>query len=78
VITWRQEVIAMTDASEIKANMEAKGSDGKHIGTVLGVEDGRLRLASVGMDHDVDMDMVDAVENDLVRLRKTAEVRTCN
>jgi len=68
----------MIDASQIKENMEVKSSDGKHVGTVLGVEDGRLKLASGGMDHDIDIALVDAIENDAVRLRKTAEetVRT--
>ena len=68
----------MIDASQIKENMEVKSSDGKHVGTVLGVEDGRLKLASGGMDHEIDIAMVDAIENDAVRLRKRAEetVRT--
>jgi hypothetical protein len=74
----RQEVSTMTNASQIKEHMEVKGSDGKHVGTVLGVENGRLKLASGGIDHVIDIAMVDAIENDAVRLRKTAEeaVRT--
>ena len=59
----------MINASQIKEHMEVKGSDGKHVGTVLGVEDGRLKLASGGMDHEIDIAMVDAIENDAVRLR---------
>jgi hypothetical protein len=68
----------MINASQIKENMAVKGSDGKHVGTVLGVENGRLKLASGGMDHVIDIAMVDAIEKDTVRLRKTAEetVRT--
>ena len=68
----------MINASQIKEHMEVKGPDGKHVGTVLGVEDGRVKLASGGMDHYVDIAMVDAVEDDTVRLSKTAEdtVRT--
>ena len=68
----------MTNASQIKEHMEVKGSDGKHVGTVLGVENGHLKLASGGIDHVIDIAMVDAIENDAVRLRKTAEetVRT--
>jgi len=62
----------MPNASEIKEHMEVKGSDGKHVGTVLGLENGRLKLASGGIDHAIDIAMVDAVENDAVRLRKTA------
>jgi len=63
----------MIKASQIKEHMEVKGSDGKHIGTVLGQENGRLTVASGGMDHDVDIAMVDAVEGDAIRLRQTAE-----
>jgi hypothetical protein len=68
----------MINASQIKEHMTVKGSDGKHVGTILGVENGRLRLASGGMDHDIDIEMVDGVEDQTVRLRKTAEetVRT--
>ena len=54
-------------------SMEVKGADGKHVGTVLGIERGRLKLASGGMEHDIDLAMVDVVENDAVRLRDTAE-----
>jgi hypothetical protein len=63
----------MTNASQIKEHMEVKGSDGKHVGTVIGVENDRLKLASGGMDHEIDMAMVDTVDKDTVRLRKTAE-----
>ena len=63
----------MPKPSQIKERMEVKGSDGKHVGTVLGIERERLKLASGGMEHDIDIAMVDAVENDAVRLRSTAE-----
>ena len=68
----------MPNPSQIKERMEVKGSDGKHVGTVLGIERGRLKLASGGMEHDIDIAMVAVVENDAVRLRDTAErvVRT--
>jgi hypothetical protein len=71
-------VSTMINASQIKEHMAVKGSDGKHVGTVLGIENGRLRLASGGMDHDIDLETVDGVEDQTVRLRKTAEetVRT--
>jgi hypothetical protein len=65
--------VDMINASQIKEHMVAKGSDGKHVGTVIGTEGDRLKLISGGMDHDIDRSMVDAVENDTVRLRKTAE-----
>jgi Uncharacterized protein conserved in bacteria (DUF2171) len=57
----RHEVIAMINSSQIKEHMNVKGSDGKHVGTVLGVESGRVRIASGGMDHYIDIAMVDAV-----------------
>jgi hypothetical protein len=52
----------MINASQIKEHMEVKGSDGKHVGTVLGVQNGRLNLASGGMHHDIDIEMVDAIK----------------
>ena len=63
----------MINASKIKQHMEVKGSDGKHIGTVLGVENGRLKVASGGIDHAIAIDMVDAIQNQTIRLRTTAE-----
>jgi hypothetical protein len=74
----RHEVRAMINASQIKEHMEVKGSDGKHVGTVLGVEGGQVKVASGGMDHFIDIATVHAVEGDRVRLTQTAEeaVRT--
>ena len=68
----------MINASQIKEHMEVKGSVGKHVGTVLGIEKGRLKLASGGMDHAIDLAIVEAVEGDRVTLSTTAEeaVRT--
>ena len=63
----------MINASQIKEHMDVKGSDGKHVGTVLGIENDRLKVASGGMDHDIDIAMVDTIENDSVCLLKTAE-----
>ena len=63
----------MINASQIKEHMEVKGSDGKHVGTVLAIENDRLKVASGGMDHDIDIAMVDTIENDSVCLLKTAE-----
>jgi hypothetical protein len=62
----------MIDAAKIEANMEVKGSDGKHVGTVLGVDKGRVMVASGGIDHVIDVALVDAVQNRIVRLRTTA------
>ena len=64
----------MVKGSQIKEHMAVKGSDGKHVGTVIGAEGDRVKLVSGGMDHDdIDLAMIDAVENDTVRLLKTAE-----
>jgi hypothetical protein len=63
----------MIDASKIKAQMEVKGSDGKHVGTVFAVENGRITLASGGMEHIIDIGAVEAVTDGVVVLRKTAE-----
>ena len=41
--------------------------------TLACVANDRLKLASGGMDHDIDLAMVDAIENDSVCLLKTAE-----
>jgi hypothetical protein len=46
--------VAMINASQIKEHMEVKGSDGKHVGTVLGVEGEQVKIASGGMDHFID------------------------
>lgn len=64
----------MVKGSQIKEHMAVKGSDGKHVGTVIGAEGDRVKLVSGGMDHDdIDLAMIDAVENDTVRLLKTTE-----
>jgi hypothetical protein len=66
----------MIDGTKIKEQMEVKGSDGKHVGTVDGVEGRQLKLASGGMYHYVDMDMIETVENGIVCLKKTADETT--
>ena len=63
----------MIKASHIKEHMEVKGSDGKHVGTVLGVEERRVKLASGGMDHYIEMVMVDAIKDGTLFLTKTAQ-----
>jgi hypothetical protein len=50
-----------------------KGSDGKHIGTVIGVDDDRVKVASGGTDHDVDIGMVYTIKDDTVLLSEEAE-----
>ena len=53
----------MNDVSKIKEHMEA---DGKHLGTVLGIGNGRVKMASAGMEHDIDLAMVDAIKDGAV------------
>jgi hypothetical protein len=66
----------MIDVSKIKEQMEVKGSDGKHIGTVDAVEDKRVRLASGGMYHYIDIAVVDKVKDGAVCLSQSAEETT--
>ncbi|HWE21733.1 MAG TPA: DUF2171 domain-containing protein [Hyphomicrobiaceae bacterium] len=66
----------MINAAQIKEQMEVKGSDGKHVGTVDGMEGERIRLASGGMLHTIDLDAVDEVKEGVVRLKKTAQEAT--
>jgi hypothetical protein len=62
----------MVSAAQIKEQMEVKGSDGKHVGTVDGLEGDRVRLASGGMLHTIELDAVEEVKEGVVRLKKTA------
>ena len=66
----------MIDASQIKEQMEVKGSDGRHVGTVDHVEGGRVWLASGGMLHDIDLAFVDKIKNGAVCLTQSAEDTT--
>jgi hypothetical protein len=66
----------MVNATEIKDQMEVKGSDGKHVGTVDAIEGQRVRLASGGMYHYIGLDMVESIEDGAVRLNKTAAEAT--
>jgi hypothetical protein len=66
----------MVNASQIKEQMEVKGSDGKHIGTVDGMEGERIRLASGGMLHTIELDVVDEVKEGVVHLKQTAQEAT--
>jgi len=63
----------MIEASQIKEHMEVQGSDGKHVGTVFTVDNGRITLASGGIEHTIDVADVEAITDDVVRLRKTAD-----
>jgi hypothetical protein len=66
----------MVNASQIKEQMEVKGSDGKHVGTVDGMEGERIRLASGGMMHTIELDEVEEVEGGVVKLKQTAQDAT--
>jgi hypothetical protein len=66
----------MVNASQIREQMEVRGSDGKHVGTVEGMEGERLQLASGGMIHTLDLDAVDDVKDGVVKLKQTAQEAT--
>lgn len=67
----------MVNASQIREHMEVIGSDGKHVGTVDGIEGNRIKLtrsdrAAQGQHHFLPMDTVASIEQDKVRLNQTA------
>jgi hypothetical protein len=66
----------MVNAGQIKEQMEVRGADGKHVGTVDGMDGKRIRLASGGMLHTIDLDAVEEVEGDVVKLKQTAQEAT--
>jgi hypothetical protein len=63
----------MIDPSQIKEQMEVKGSDGKHLGTIDSVEGQRIRLAAGGGLHDIDIAIVGSIKGGSVCLSKTTE-----
>lgn len=66
----------MVDAAQIKEQMAVEGSDGKHVGTVDAIEGQRVKLASGGMYHYIELDMVEEVTAGAVRLKTTAQEAT--
>ena len=66
----------MVNAAQIREQMQVKGSDGKHVGTVDGLEGERIRLASGGIMHTIELDAVDEVEGGVVKLKQTAQEAT--
>jgi hypothetical protein len=66
----------MVNAAQIKEQMEVMGADGKHVGTVDGMEGGRIRLASGGIMHTLELDAVEEVKEGVVRLKQTARDAT--
>jgi hypothetical protein len=66
----------MVNAGQIREQMEVKGADGKHVGTVEGMEGDKIQLASGGMIHTIDLDSVEEVAGDVVKLKQTAQEAT--
>ena len=70
------------NAGDIKEHMEVLGADGVHVGTVDGVENGRIKLTKndSGAGHQprhhhfIDMGMVADIEGNKVRLSANANV----
>jgi hypothetical protein len=56
----------MADSSQIGKHLEVLASDGSHVGTVDGVEGGRIKLTRKdspdGEHHHVDLDSVERVD----------------
>jgi hypothetical protein len=63
----------MVEASKIREKMEVKGSDGKHLGTVDCTEGRRVKLASCGTYHYIDVETVDSIKDDTIWLIETAD-----
>lgn len=67
---------------DIREHMEVIGADGVHIGTVDGVEDGRIKLTRTdsgegsheGHHHYLPLGLVADIEGDKVRLSANADV----
>ena len=72
----------MADLSQIKEHAEVIGADGVHVGTVDGVEGGRIKLTKKdsgqgtheGHHHYISGGLVASVEDGTVRLSANADV----
>jgi hypothetical protein len=72
----------MSGTDAIKEHMEVIGADGVHVGTVDGVEGGRIKLTKAdsgqgsheGHHHYISLGLVAAVEGDKVRLSANGDV----
>ena len=64
----------MIDLSDIEEHMEVVGSDGVHVGTVdhLALKLTKKDPAAHGEHHVIDVEMIDAIEDDKVVLSVTA------
>jgi hypothetical protein len=71
----------MIDASEIQEHAEVVGADGEHVGTVDHVDGDRIKLTKAdsgagheGHHHYLGLDLVDRVEDGIVRLSVNKDV----
>ena len=72
----------MSGTDSIKEHMEVIGADGAHVGTVDGVEGGRIKLTKAdsgqgshqGHHHYISLGLVAGVEGDKVRLSANGDV----
>ena len=72
----------MVDAADIKKHAEIIGADGVHVGTVDGVEGGRIKLTRPdggegkhkGHHHYISLGLVADIEGDKIRLSANADV----
>ena len=72
----------MVNSTQIKEHAEVIGADGVHVGTVDGVEGGRIKLTKKdsgegshrGHHHFIPMGLVAEIEGDKVRLSANADV----
>lgn len=68
----------MIDVSQLKEHADVVGSDGVHVGTVDGVENGEIKLtktdpAAGGLHHYIPVDFVQTIEGMTVRLDRPAD-----
>ena len=72
----------MAQGSDIREHMDVIGADGVHVGTVDGVENGRIKLTKrdsgegshEGHHHFIPLGLVAEVEGDTVRLSANGDV----
>ncbi len=72
----------MADTSNIREHMEVIGADGVHVGTVDGIEGGRIKLTKKdsgqgshkGHHHFIPAGLIAEIEDDKVRLSANADV----
>jgi hypothetical protein len=67
----------MNNTGQIREHMKVTGSDGQHVGTVDKVEGNQIKLAkndpaAQGQHHYIPVDWVSSVDQDAVKLNKSA------